>query len=177
MVRAAGFEPAATGSQSRSATAAPRPELKTLPCCGLHCTAQPRLAVPGPAALKAFPLPFPPPVAARRYEIGNHPILVSRRPSKRFRRVCSGLRQRLGSYLAPLPVRPSSRRLSKSSGRCPGPVPNPEGSGLVRGQARHSRGSPQGQKPFFTASKAFSAPLTYSPFRSLSQLMSSGSYG
>lgn len=43
-------------------------------------------------------------------------IFVSRRPSTRFRRVCSGLRQRLGSYLAPLPVRPSSRLFSKSRG-------------------------------------------------------------
>ena len=43
-------------------------------------------------------------------------ILVSRRPSTRFRRVCSGLRQRLGSYLAPLPVRPSSRLFSKIRG-------------------------------------------------------------
>ena len=42
---------------------------------------------------------------------------VSRHPSIRFRRVCSGLRQRLGSYLAPLPVRPSSRLFSKSRGR------------------------------------------------------------
>ena len=41
----------------------------------------------------------------------------SRHPSICFRRVCSGLRQRLGSYLAPLPVRPSSRLFSKSRGR------------------------------------------------------------
>lgn len=71
MVRAAGFEPAATGSQSRSATAAPRPELKTLPCIGLHCLAiplratlcraLPRLSLHGKALLlKAFPLPLPP---------------------------------------------------------------------------------------------------------------------
>ena len=125
MVRAAGFEPAATGSQSRSATAAPRPELKTLPCIGLHCLAiplratlcraLPRLSLHGKdLLLKAFPLPLPP-LSGGGVKSEIILILVSRAASQPPSVSAPAWGDGWGATL-PRRLRPSSRLFSKSRG-------------------------------------------------------------